>query len=149
MRRSLSLGLVSGLAAAVIPLAAGPASAVEYSNSCNVIQLVHFVPTATGMAHVEGNWDNATTMDPVVLLARDTQADGHHVGARLVTWQADGDVHYWPWHHYYGGDGGQDYWQSKATDSQGIKYAAVEGGVFEGDSLLSECFSSKMKNPTW
>ncbi|MET7927365.1 hypothetical protein ACWGDS_35990 [Streptomyces sp. NPDC055059] len=150
MRRRFAVTLAAvPLAALAVPLAAGPAAASEYNNWCPVVQLKGGAPTQTAYAHIEGDWATKYKLDPVVLLARDTYADGHNVGVRLITWQADGDVKYWSWHHYYGGDNGQDFWKSTASDTQGIKAAAVQGGVFEGSDLLASCVSSKMTNPIW
>ncbi|MER6180773.1 hypothetical protein [Streptomyces sp. NPDC001652] len=150
MRRKLTVGLVTGLAALAVPMAATPAAAAEYSNSCTVVRATTGGGIANvAYAHVDADWSTRNKMDPVVLLARDNEADGHHVAVRLVTWQADGEVKYWTWRHYYGGNGGQDYWTTSASDSQGIKYAAVQGGLFEGDSLLQSCLSSKTANPVW
>ncbi len=150
MRRSLTLSLAAGsLAALTIPLTASPAAALENDGWCPVIQVKHFTPTKTAQGWLGNNWSNMYRLDPVNLTVKDDYADGHHVAVRLVTWQLDGGIHYWKWRHNYDGNNKSKSWSTEASDNEGIAYAAVQAGVFEGDDLLISCISAKHKNPTW
>jgi hypothetical protein len=138
MRRS-ALITAGALACLAIPLMASPAAADSLvSGNC----------TATGAyGAYTGFFVSSTKVDPLRLRVLDTEADGHHPAIRLVTVENDGDHIAWSWHHYYGGSGGEDSWDTYASSSNGIAAVRIQAGVFEGNDLLRLCSSTLKYNP--
>ncbi|GAA2316297.1 hypothetical protein GCM10010431_41200 [Streptomyces kunmingensis] len=46
-----------------------------------------------------------------------------------------------------GGNGGEQSWDTTATDTAGIAAMGIQAALFEGDQLLSLCTSSFTNNP--
>jgi hypothetical protein len=133
MRRIVIVKAAAIISALIIPAIATPASAVGWEIGCN----------ATGSkGQANFNWDDKYTLDPLTLYVKDTSADGHHVGVRLVTQFDNGDIKDWVWHEYYGGSDGTASWDTTAYSSYGIKYATVQVATMEGDDIVHLCTAS-------
>ncbi|MER6468622.1 hypothetical protein [Streptomyces collinus] len=131
-----------------ILIAATPAQAnTDAWKECSAIYLDGTRGPAVGaVGGGNENTKNSTTLTEVNLYVKDTRADGHHVGIRLVTRRNNGTDHYWPWHKLYAGAGTTDSWYTTATDSGGIKLVWREVAVFEGDSNLGWCPTDPQAN---
>ncbi|MFH9014115.1 hypothetical protein ACH4C6_22385 [Streptomyces sp. NPDC017943] len=64
-----------------------------------------------------------------------------------MTKQRDGETRYWSWHKNTKGSGTTDSWDTSATDAQGIRSAWVQGGLFNGSTLIGFCNGEKRTNP--
>ncbi|MFE1952220.1 hypothetical protein ACFW9D_17370 [Streptomyces sp. NPDC059524] len=128
-----------GLACLTVPLVASPAAASSMATGNCSYSAVYGAYT--------GFYTGQNTVNPLRLRVLDTKADGHGVAIRLVTRTNSGADKAWSWHHYKGGNGGEQSWDTSATDSAGISSMGIQAAVFEGDDLLSLCTSSFTYNP--
>ncbi|WP_326721636.1 hypothetical protein OHT59_21595 [Streptomyces sp. NBC_00243] len=133
MQKRTRAALLAASAGAFMVMGISPASADTYDSSCSSTGVV-------GSLYTTG-WDyNEKTIPYVSLAVSDSLADGHHVAVRLVTvGQTDDDVTYFPWHHYYGGQGGATAWETSATTARPIAGFRLEAARFEGSTLLNYC----------
>ena len=147
-RRYLISSFVSTIAALSTAMVVSPAAASghDYDYSCFVTRFGDISAASGGR---QADWGSKTKLAYVGLFVQDNSADGHHVAVRLVTTQADGDKHYWGWHHHYDGDGTYEWWNSSAEDSGGIKYMHFQIGVFEGNDQLGSCVTPSVINPNY
>jgi hypothetical protein len=147
-RRYLIPSIISVVATLSTAIAVSPATAAghDYDYSCFVTRLGDLDAASGGR---QGDWSSKYKLGYVGLYVRDNSADGHHVAVRLVTTQADGDQHYWSWHRHYDGNGTGEWWDSSATDSEGIKSMRFQVAVFEGDQRLGSCLTPSAGNPNY
>ncbi|MGW2488831.1 hypothetical protein ACWCV9_16695 [Streptomyces sp. NPDC001606] len=149
--KSQRMAMAGGLAAAglmVATLTAHPAAAAW--QGCSVpwrkgINVPYLAATGGG----DQTYTGKNSLDDVSLYVKDTAADGLHVAIRLVTRRSDGSDHYWSWHHLYSGGGTSQTWNTKASDTAGIRKVFREVGVFKGTSMLSACATPGEANPQW
>ncbi|WP_062650456.1 hypothetical protein [Streptomyces maremycinicus] len=137
--------VAAAVASLAIPVAATPAAAATYENSCFSAGVA--VAGATG----GGQWNYAsrTKLDPMTLFVTDRKSDGHSVGVRLVTRRSDGSNAYWAWHRLYAGVGNSQSWGTNLTDSAGVRQAWTQVAVFEGDAMLQLCGTPVGTNQYW
>ncbi|POX42138.1 hypothetical protein C3486_06600 [Streptomyces sp. Ru73] len=139
--RRIGYLVAAAIAAATLPLSAGPAAAASSAEvNCS---------TSGGSGTGKWTWSSKYKLSNVRLTARDLAADGRHVAIRLVTLKSNDTMHYWPYHHMYGGNGNQDTWTSSANDTAGIKRANIELAIFNGKTLIRECGGASKANPYW
>ncbi|MFC8367049.1 hypothetical protein ACFUIT_03510 [Streptomyces sp. NPDC057239] len=136
MTKRIRAGLLAAGAGAFMIMGISPASAATFTAACNTTG-------ANGSLYSTG-WDYGEKKIPYISLAvGDSAADGHHVAIRLVTYgYAPDDVTYWQWHHYYGGKGGADSWETSATSERSIAGFKIQAAVFEGSKRLNYCEDS-------
>lgn len=141
--RRATAALAATAAVFAIPAVAGPAEAAP------VVGAEVDCSTTGGSGWGSWTWNSRTTLTSVSLKAKDTKADGRHPAIRLVTVNAAGNVKHWSWHHVYGGLNASETWNTSAEDSNGIKRASIEVGIFDGSTYISSlgCGSSGPLNP--
>ncbi|OQR64175.1 hypothetical protein B6E66_09955 [Streptomyces maremycinicus] len=137
--------VAAAVASLAIPVAASPAAAATYENSC------FSAGVAVAGASGGGQWNYAsrTKLDPMTLFVTDRKSDGHSVGVRLVTRRSDGSNAYWAWHRLYAGVGNSQSWGTNLTDSAGVRQAWTQVAVFEGDAMLQLCGTPVGTNQYW
>ncbi|MDR6973882.1 hypothetical protein J2X68_000551 [Streptomyces sp. 3330] len=145
MRNLYSLVVAASVASLAIPVAATPAAAATYENSCFSANVA--IAGASG----GGRWNYAsrTKLDPMTLFVTDRKSDGHSVGVRLVTRRSDGSNAYWAWHRLSAGAGNSQSWGTNLTDSAGVRQAWTQVAVFEGDAVLQLCVTPVGTNQHW
>ncbi|MER6465434.1 hypothetical protein ACWC4D_36240 [Streptomyces sp. NPDC001288] len=79
---------------------------------------------------------NNLTAITMQLKPSNSRCDGPKIGIRLVTVPYHGSTHYWPWHGYTTRCGREFTYNTYANDSNGIHYATVEIGLFNGSTLV-------------
>ncbi len=142
MRRTVA-ALGAGAAVLTVMAVAGPAQAAPIEGSevnCS---------TTGGYGFGSWIWSSKTKITSVTLKGKDTKADGYHPAIRLVTVTSAGNVRYWSWHHVYGGKDATETWNTSAEDSNGIKRASIEVGIFNGSNKVDSlgCGSAGPLNP--
>ncbi|MFF4078947.1 hypothetical protein ACIO87_21920 [Streptomyces sp. NPDC087218] len=101
------------------------------------------VETSWGYAYVKAQWRlNPYQLNPLYLSVKDTAADGHSVGIRLIT-KGDAGTHYFPLHRVSTGNGTGWAGDSYANPGGWIASAWIELCRMEGTTVLS-CVSSKV-----
>ncbi|MFD7865784.1 hypothetical protein [Streptomyces sp. NPDC057682] len=104
------------------------------------------VSTTWGYAEVKADWRlNPYQLNPLYLYVKDTKADGHGVGVRLVT-RGDAGTHYFPIHRVSTGAGTA--WSDTTYANPGgwISSAYIQLCQMEGTTILG-CTNSKIMYP--
>ncbi|MFI9610849.1 hypothetical protein ACIHCM_03925 [Streptomyces sp. NPDC052023] len=147
MRRRVSLVIAASAASLTIPVIASPAAAYEAASSCYSQQPGGVVIPDGGRAIGSWNWASATSLTSVHLEAKDLRADGYSSAVRLMTKQRDGSTRAWTWRKNTQGSGTTKAWDTSAADHEGIEYAWVQGGLFNGSTLIGYCNGPSRSNP--
>ncbi|MFC8348783.1 hypothetical protein [Streptomyces sp. NPDC057280] len=136
MNKRMKAGLLAAGAGVFMVMGISPASAATYTAACHA--------TGVNGSLYSTGWDYGEEKIPYIsLVVSDSAADGHHVAIRLVTYGfAPDDVVYWPWHHYYGGNGGTGSWETSATTGRDLVGFAIQAATFEGSTRLNYCEDS-------
>lgn len=151
----LSRTVAVTIAAAAVFVAAGPATAAAPANwhidgptaaaplgttVAAAGNLTSTVGSLSGYADSYGlfQWGgpNSLTAITMQLKPSNSRCDGLKIGIRLVTVPYHGGTHYWPWHGYTTRCGREFTYNTYANDSNGIHYATVEIGLFNGSTLV-------------
>ncbi|MFI7011208.1 hypothetical protein [Streptomyces sp. NPDC050145] len=118
------------VSAVVVGISASPASAYTRHLQCSVYGAegyVNYTPVSS------------TRIDLRIGVS-DTEADGHHARARLLTKNASGEIKYWSWYKDLdGADNGYIFKDTYASDGGGITDVGVQVGKYEGDEPLDLC----------
>jgi hypothetical protein len=95
-------------------------------------------------------WGGPNSLTAVTMTVKpiDSRCDGLKIGIRLVTIPYRGAKHYWPWHGYTTGCGRTFTYNTYANDSNGIHYATVELGLFNGGTLKGTREAPLSRRPT-
>jgi hypothetical protein len=121
---------IGAVGAALVAMASAPASATTWGLQCDIYGAEGYVNyTKTSSTRID-----------LRIGVKDTEPDGHHARARLLTKDRSGEIHYWAWRKDTdGADNGWIFDDTYASDSNGITDVGVQVGKYEGDEPLDLC----------
>jgi hypothetical protein len=138
--RHIAALAAAGAALIVVPVATPAAAASSLGSNIGC-------ETTGATGAISGDWTSANSIANLVLLARDTRADGYAPAVALVTKRSDGSWKTWQFHLNLQGYGTVQTWDSSATDTAGIVAAYADVRNMSGSTVEYECASPISYNP--